>query len=213
MRPINKSGEELKMGLPTDFSPLPTLPTGPSDCVGCLRHRWGWFVALGILVAAMGVAAFALVISATIASVYIIALFMILAGGGEIIFAFNARSWARFFLWVVAGLAYIVVGAFALAQPLMAAAVFTLLLGAALFVTGLIRIYVGTHMNKDVRTIVIAAGIVTSVVGLIVLIGWPANSFVVLGVLLGLDLLFWGGSWITLGLRMKAHLVALPRHA
>ncbi|MDR3408941.1 MAG: DUF308 domain-containing protein [Methylovirgula sp.] len=201
------------MSLPTETAPIPTLPAAASGCVERLRHRWAWFIVLGVLVAAMGVAALALVVSATIASVYIIALFMVIAGGGEIVFAFGARSWARFFLWVIAGLAYIVVAACALAQPLMAAAVFTLLLGVALFVTGVIRIYVGTQLNKDVRGIVILAGIVTSLVGLVVLIGWPANSFVVLGVLLGLDLLFWGGSWVTLGLRMKAHLLALPRQA
>jgi uncharacterized membrane protein HdeD (DUF308 family) len=201
------------MSLPTETAPISSLPATASGCVERLRHRWGWFVALGTLVAAMGVAALVLVVSATIASVYIIAFFMVIAGGGEIVFAFGSRSWARFFLWVIAGLAYIVVAAFALAQPIMAAAVFTLLLGIALFVTGIIRIYVGTQLNKDVRGIVILAGIVTSVVGLIVLIGWPANSFVILGVLLGLDLLFWGGSWITLGLRMKARLLALPRPA
>ena len=200
------------MSLPTKIAPFSSLPAA-GGCVEQLRHRWGWFVALGALVAAMGIAALVLVVSATVASVYIIALFMIIAGGGEIAFAFGARSWARFFLWVVAGLAYIVVAAFALAQPLMAAAVFTLLLGIAMFVTGLIRIYVGTQLNKDVRTVVILAGIVTSLVGLVVLISWPANSFVVLGVLLGLDLLFWGGSWITLGLRMKARLLSLPRRA
>jgi uncharacterized membrane protein HdeD (DUF308 family) len=201
------------MSLPTETASISGLPIVPGSCVERLRHRWPWFLALGALVAAMGVAALVLAVSATIASVYIIAIFMIIAGGGEIVFAFSGRSWARFFLWVIAGLAYIVVGAFALAQPLMAAAVFTLLLGAAMFVTGLIRIYVGTRLNKDIRTIVIFAGIVTSIVGLVVLIGWPANSFVVLGVLLGLDLLFWGGSWITLGLRMKAFLHALPRGA
>jgi len=199
------------MSLPFKTAPISTLPA--AGCVERLRDRWVWFVALGVLVAAMGVAALVLVVSATIASVYIVALFMIVAGGGEIVFALGARSWARFFLWVIAGIAYIVVAAFALAQPLMAAALFTLLLGIAMFVTGLIRIYVGTQLNKDVRTVVILAGIVTSLVGLVVLIGWPANSFVVLGVLLGLDLLFWGGSWITLGLRMKAHLLSLPRRA
>jgi uncharacterized membrane protein HdeD (DUF308 family) len=201
------------MSLPIETSPLSSVPGPSADCVTCLRHRWPWFVALGTLVAALGVAAFVLVVSATIASVYVIALFMIIAGGSEIVFAFNARSWTRFFLWVIAGLAYIVVAAFALARPLMAAALFTLLLGVALFGTGLVRIYVATQMNKDVRRVVILAGIVTSLVGLVILIGWPANSFVVLGVLLGLDLMFWGASWITLGLRMKAHLLALPRHA
>lgn len=201
------------MSLPSEAAPISSLPTTANGCVERLRHRWGWFIGLGVLVAALGVAALALVVSATIASVYIIALFMVVAGGAEIVFAFGARSWARFFLWVIAGLAYIVVAAFALAQPLMAAAVFTLLLGIALFVTGIIRIYVGTQLNKDMRGIVIMAGAVTAVVGLVVLIGWPANSFVVLGVLLGLDLLFWGGAWITLGLRMKAHSLDSPRYA
>ncbi|HEY0145371.1 MAG TPA: DUF308 domain-containing protein, partial [Methylovirgula sp.] len=182
-------------------------------CVERLRYRWPSFIVLGALVATMGVAALVQAVAATIVSVYIIAFFMIVAGGGEIVFANCSRSWSRFFLWVIAGLAYIVVGAFALAQPLMAAALFTLLLGVAMFVTGLIRIYVGTHLNNDVRTIVVVAGVVTSLVGLVVLIGWPANSLAILGVLLGLDLLFWGGSWITLGLRMKAHLNTLPRHA
>jgi uncharacterized membrane protein HdeD (DUF308 family) len=201
------------MSLPSETAPISSLPMPAGSCVERLRHRWPWFIVLGALVAAMGVAALVLAVAATIVSVYIIAIFMIIAGGGEIVFAVGSRSWTRFFLWVIAGLAYIVVGAFALAQPLMAAALFTLLLGVAMFVTGLIRIYVGTHLNKDVRTIVVLAGVVTSVVGLVVLIGWPANSLAILGVLLGLDLLFWGGSWITLGLRMKARLHALPRHA
>jgi uncharacterized membrane protein HdeD (DUF308 family) len=211
-RPGNTYGAEPLMSLPTDTTPIPSLPSAIGGCAERLRHRWAWFVALGSLVAALGIVALVLVVSATIASVYTIAVFMIIAGGGEIAFGFSSQTWARFFLWVVAGIAYIVVGAFALAQPLIAAALFTLLLGAAMLITGLIRIYVGSHLGKEVRGIVIFAGIVTSLVGLVVLIGWPANSFVILGVLLGLDLLFWGGSWITLGLRMKAHLLALPAH-
>ena len=111
----------------------------------------------------MGVAALVLVVSATIASVYIIAIFMIIAGGGEIAFAFGARSWARFFLWVIAGLAYIVVGAFALAQPLMAAALFTLLLGVAMFVDRGSSVSMSARIStKMCAASSILAGVVTS---------------------------------------------------
>ena len=58
---------------------------------------------------------------ATITTVYIIAAFMILTGGSEIVVGVGAKTWGRFFLWIAAGLFYVVAGAFALAQPLHAA--------------------------------------------------------------------------------------------
>ncbi len=198
------------MSLPTESAPVHELPDRIGTCVERLRHRWGWFIALGALMSLLGVAALLLVVSATIASVYTIAVFMIIAGGAEIAMGFSSRSWGRFFLWVIGGIAYIVVGALALAQPLMAAAVFTLMLGAAMLATGIIRVYMGTHLGKSVRGSVIFAGIVTAIVGFIIILGWPANSFIVLGLLLGIDLMIWGASWIMLGLRMKAHAVATP---
>lgn len=193
------------MALPTEPVLLSRLPTEAGTCVQHLRHRWGWFVAVGAIVAVLGVAALILVVSATIASVYTIAIFMIIAGGAEIVFGHNARSWGRFFLWVIGGIAYIIIGAFALAQPLMAATVFTLALGAAMLIMGAIRIYIGSHLGPGMRGGVIFGGIVTAIVGLVIILGWPTNSFIVLGLLLGIDLLFWGVSWIVLGLRMKAH--------
>jgi len=169
-----------------------------------LRHRWGWFIGFGALVALMGLLALYLVVSATIASVFTIAIFMIIAGGTEIAMGLTGQTWSRFFLLIIAGLLYVVGGAFALAQPFLAAAVFTLILGIALVVTGCMRIYIGTHLGKPTRTMVILAGIVTAFVGLLIVLGWPTNSFFILGILLGLDLLFWGSSWIGFGLRLRA---------
>lgn len=195
---------------------VPTPGSGPLHSTGLgtlierLRHRWGWFVGLGALIAALGVIALVLVVSATLVSVFVIALFMVVAGGAEIVMGFNARNWCRFVLWIFGGIAYIVVGAFALAQPLMAAAVFTLVLGAGMVAMGVIRIYVASHLGKGARVPSMLAGAVTLAVGGIILVGWPTNSLVVLGILLGLDLIFWGGSWIALGLRLKAHLE--PHH-
>jgi uncharacterized membrane protein HdeD (DUF308 family) len=168
-----------------------------------LKSRWGWIVALGGAVAGMGVLALILVTSATIATVYTIAIFMILAGGAEIAAGLSARTWGRFFLWLAAGLAYIVAAAFALAQPLMAAAVFTLLLGAGMIATGGIRIAFGAQLDPPLRGPLLFAGVITLLVGILIIAGWPENSFLVLGVLLGLDLLFWGVAWIGLGLMLR----------
>ena len=170
-----------------------------------LRHRWGWFLALGALAVVLGLAALAMAVHATITTVYIIAAFMILTGGSEIVVGVGAKTWGRFFLWIAAGLFYVVAGAFALAQPLHAAVILTLMLGAAMVCAGAVRIYIGSHMASHARTMVILGGVVTLLVGLFIVIGWPMNSLVILGTLLGVDLLFTGLMWIGFGLRLRSH--------
>jgi uncharacterized membrane protein HdeD (DUF308 family) len=140
-----------------------------------LKPRWGGIVSLGVLIAGMGVAALILVVSATIASVYTIAIFMILAGAAKIATGLSAKTWGRFLLWTFAGLAYIVVAAFALAQPLVAAAFFTLVLGAGMIATGAVRIYLGAHLGAPVRGPVLLAGGLTTLVGVLIVAGWPEN--------------------------------------
>ncbi len=170
-----------------------------------LRHRWGWFVALGALTVVLGAAALGLVVHATITTVYIIAVFMIVKGGSEISMGINQKSWGREILFILAGLFYIVAAAFALARPLPAAAILTLMLGGALLVAGGLRAWIGAHMHSHARTMVIAGGIVTALVGLLVIFGWPANSLVILGTLLGVDLVFTGVMWVGFGLRLRTH--------
>ncbi len=170
-----------------------------------LRHRWGWFVALGALAIVLGLAALVLDVHATITTVYIIAVFMIIAGGSEITLGVGSKTWGRFFLWIIAGLFYIIAGAFALAQPLHAAVILTLMLGAALLTAGVVRIYIGSHMHSHAKTMVIVGGAVTALVGVLIIAGWPTNSLVILGMLLGIDLLFTGVMWVGFGLRLRNH--------
>lgn len=187
--------------------PEPPLPHRPAlgSAMARLRHRWGWFVAIGIVASILGVAALLMVIHATIATVYTIAIFMILAGGSEIVVGIGAKSWGRFFLWIAAGAFYIVAGSFALAQPGHAAVILTLLLGVSLLAAGIVRIAIGSHLAGHARTMVILGGVVTLLVGLLIILGWPNNSIVILGTLLGVDLLFTGITWTGFGLRLRAH--------
>jgi uncharacterized membrane protein HdeD (DUF308 family) len=121
----------------------------------------------------------------------------------EVAMGFGSKSWGRFFLFILLGLLYIVAGAFALAQPLLAAAVLTLMLGWALIATGAVRIWLGTHLPAGSKSMVIVAGVATLLFGLVIVLGWPGNSFFVLGIILGLDLLFYGASMIAFGMRLR----------
>ena len=201
----SRPGGPGRSGGPNSSGGLGKPHLGLGSAMMRLRHRWGFFVALGILTEVLGVVALGLVVYSTLTAVFIIAIFMIIKGGSEITVGLGSRTWGREILLILAGLAYIVAGAFALAQPGPAAAVFTLMLGFALVVAGGVRIWVGSHMASHARTMVIVSGIVTALVGLLVVVGWPGNTLYILGTLLGIDLVFTGFMWIGFGLRLRSH--------
>lgn len=173
------------------------------SAIEALRPRWRSILSLGAVSASLGLLALALTASATIASVYMIAIFMILVGGAEIGFGLGASTWGRAALWIIAGLAYIVAASFALAQPLIAAAIVTLALGAGLIATGMVRIFFAAGLEGPLKGLILLAGTLTLFIGAIIIAGWPENRPYILGLLLGLDLLFWGTAWIGLGLVLR----------
>ncbi len=189
----------------TDQMTQPAAPHSLGDLMKRLKPRWGWFVGFGALTAALGIATLGyLVVIGTVASVYMIGFAMILAGGAEIAMGLKARTWGWMAIWILAGLLYVVAGAFAIAQPLVAAAFYTLMIGAALIVTGVARVIAAIRLPAGNKAMIGLAGAVTVALGLMILASWPASGLFVLGTFLGIDLLFYGLSWITFGMRLKS---------
>ena len=166
-------------------------------------HRWGWVLAIGIVSVALGFMALGLLVSATIVSVLTIGFFMIVTGGFEMAVGFAARSWGKSALWIVAGLLYAVAGAVTMAQPGLAATIFTLILGAGFLATGVIRLWLAYEMPAGSRALALISALITALLGVMIVSGWPGNSLIILGTLLGIDLIFYGARWIGLGLTLR----------
>jgi uncharacterized membrane protein HdeD (DUF308 family) len=126
---------------------------------------------------------------------------MLIAGVAEVIGAFQVKTWGKFLLWIVLGVLYIIAGFITFENPLLAAAVLTLALGVTLVVSGIMRIILAFSMTA--RAWVILSGIITMLLGLIILAHWPVSSLYVLGLFLGIDLVFAGTGWIALGLGLR----------
>ena len=90
---LKLSARIKSMAYSVKTGPFPEPPENLRRVIESLRPRWRWIVALGSLIACMGVAALALVVLATIASVYTIAVFMIVAGAAEIATGLSAKTW------------------------------------------------------------------------------------------------------------------------
>src|SRR3974390_2927426 len=114
-------------------------PQASSDTAP-LRAGSGWIVALGVVYVIAGFFALGSMMLATVASVFVVGIMMVIAGVAEVINAFQIQSWGKFLLWLLLGILYIVAGFVTFENPLLAAAVLTLVLGVALLASGVMRI-------------------------------------------------------------------------
>lgn len=159
-----------------------------------------WIVIFGVLLVALGVFAFISIVTATIVSVYFVALSMIVAGAVEITLGFQSQPPRRKVAWVIVGALYVVAGCFAFFNPLLAAGVLTLLLGTSLVATGLVRLFLSFQMWSGSRWGWVAlSAAITALLGIMVLTQWPASSLYILGVFLSVDLLMAGLGWVMIG--------------
>ena len=169
-----------------------------------LRAKWGWIVALGVVYLIAGFIALGSVAMATVASVFVVGVMMIVAGVAEVFSAFQIKSWGKFLLWVLLGLLYVVAGFVTFQNPLLAAVLLTLVLGASLVASGIMRIILAFSMKREAPWIWVAlSGVITVLLGVLILARWPVSSLYILGLFLGIDLIMAGASWVGIGLGLR----------
>src|SRR5579863_9605702 len=169
-----------------------------------LRAKAGWIIALGAVYVVAGLIALGSVVTATVATVFLVGIMMVVAGVAEVVNAFQIKTWGKFLLWLLLGGLYIVAGFAAFDNPLLAAAMLTLLLGISLVVSGIMRIALAFSLKEGMPWIgVCLSGLITLLLGAVILAHWPVSSIYLLGLFLGIDLVFAGAGWIAVGLGLK----------
>jgi uncharacterized membrane protein HdeD (DUF308 family) len=105
------------------------------------------------------------------------------------------------------GVLYVVLGLLFVRQPIQAAEALTLLLACTLMVSGVFRI-VGSLMHRFHQWgWILLGGVINLALGIMIWLQWPFSGFWVIGLFVGIDMLFSGWTWIMLALRLKS----LPR--
>ncbi len=169
-------------------------------------RRWpsgGWmFVVLGILWIFFGLVLIGSPMYGTLAAVWLFGILLIVGGVLHTVHAFMVRDWRGFFLHLVEGLLCIVVGAVLLADPVGGAIGLTLLIGIFLIAGGVLRFILGFMVRHAGAAWVwlLVSGVLEFLLGLIILSGWPGTAVWVIGLFLGIRMLFSGTSMVVLGL-------------
>jgi uncharacterized membrane protein HdeD (DUF308 family) len=130
--------------------------------------------------------------------------FLLLAGGiTEIIHSFWMGRWSGMLVHLLIGALYTLVGFLIIDQPENAAVQLTLLIAIFLMVGGIFRIIFAVSERFAGWGWVLLNGGVTFLLGLLIYKQWPGSSLWVIGLFVGIDLIFNGWAWIMLSLGVR----------
>jgi uncharacterized membrane protein HdeD (DUF308 family) len=176
---------------------------------GLSRH-WLLFLALGVLSVVGGLVAISSTFIATLASVKVFGALLLVVGAAEVIHAVMVRNLRGFALHLLAAALYLFVGFFIFEDPIRAAEVLTLILAASFIVGGLLRVVFSIALQFSAWQWVVLNGVIDLILGGLILLGWPGSSLWVIGLFVGIDLLFHGWSWVIVALTVRYYKSAQP---
>ena len=159
---------------------------------------------LGIALVVLGTIALGSVVIASLAAAVVIGALLLVAGIGEAIGAFWCRGWSGFFLHLLSGVLSIVVGLLFLRAPGEALLALTLLVACFLMVGGVFKIVAALSYRFASWGWSLASGIIDLLLGVLIWWEWPALALWVIGLFVGISLVFRGFNWIALGLALRA---------
>jgi uncharacterized membrane protein HdeD (DUF308 family) len=168
-----------------------------------IRGNWGWILALGIVLIVVGTLAIAMPLAASLASAVAFGALFLVGGIAQLIGAFWTRDWSGFFLNLLMGVIYLVLGLVFLRHPGEALMAMSLFLACALMVSGLFRI-IGSLMSQFPQWgWTLAGGAINLLLGIYIYSMWPLDSFIIIGLFVGIDMIFTGWTWVALALAVK----------
>ncbi len=169
-------------------------------------HFWGWFLVLGIALLLLGAAAVARSVAATVATMLFFGWLLVMASAVEIAQAVLVGHWAGFFYHLLAAILFGIAGLMLVTRPLISAEALTILIAMLFLIGGIFQLVTSVAVALPGWGWQAADGIITFVLGVLVLARWPASGLWVIGLFVGIDLIFYGCAWIALALSLRASL-------
>jgi uncharacterized membrane protein HdeD (DUF308 family) len=169
-----------------------------------VRKNWRWLLALGILLTILGVIALIDSVAVTVISMFFFGWVLLIVGIIEAVQAFRHRRAGHLFLHLLNAVLSIVVGLLMVSHPVAGALVMTLLLAAYFTVAGIFRIVASLALRTPHPGWRLANGIVTLILGILVWAGWPVSGLWIIGLFIGIDLIFAGWSEVMLASAVRS---------
>jgi len=173
---------------------------------GAIHEHWGLFLAEGIILVILGIAAIALPPIATLAFTIIIGWVFLISGVVGLFTTFWARHVPGFWWSLISAIIGIAAGVVLLLWPITGTLSLTLVLIAFFVIEGIVSImYAIEHRNQLTGRWgwMLVSGIIDLILAGIIFAGLPETAVWALGLLVGINMLFGGAALIAMALAAR----------
>jgi uncharacterized membrane protein HdeD (DUF308 family) len=158
----------------------------------------------GVLLIVFGMVAVASPFLAAVAVNALVAWLIILAGIVHLMLGFRTHGAGSMIWKILVGIAYVCVGGYAIAHPVLGVASLTLLLASLFLVEGVLDIILFVKMRPmQGSNWVLLDGIVSLLLGAMIYMQWPSSSAWAIGTLVGISLIFSGVARVMMSLAVR----------
>lgn len=163
------------------------------------------FLFFGIALLILGFLAVGSQFLATMGVVIFFGALMLVAGVSELVHIIASKKRNKMIFNILSALAYIVTGCLTLWNPLVGALSLTMIMGVFFLFAGGIRVAYGlSHRDEERWGWFVAGGIINIILGMMIVMGWPATGLWMIGLFVGIEMIFHGVSWIMIAMTLKS---------
>jgi uncharacterized membrane protein HdeD (DUF308 family) len=172
-----------------------------------IAEKWGWFLALGIVLILVGFAAIVFPFVSTIAAKVVLGWLFLVGGVFLVIHAFSSQGWQGFLWSLLIGILYLVAGGYLAFFPLTGLLTLAFLLIILFAAEGIFEVIMAFRVRPhEGWGFMLLSGIAALAVAFLIAMDLPSSATWALGLLVGINLLFSGWSYVFLALAgRRAH--------
>ncbi|MGZ8953514.1 MAG: HdeD family acid-resistance protein [Methylovulum sp.] len=169
-----------------------------------LQKHWKIFLAEGVFFVILGTLAIIVPHIFTTAITVFLGWLLLMGGIVQIIRAASIFNMPGFSLWIIIGILQLIIGYFLVTEPTQGSLTLTMLLTVFFAMEGFTKIYLAFVMRPVANwSWVFFSGITALFLAMLVWVGWPDTGTWVLGLLVGINMVFLGWSLIKISLHHK----------
>jgi uncharacterized membrane protein HdeD (DUF308 family) len=168
-----------------------------------VSQRAGWSSFMGLLTAAVGAVMIIYPLATAAASTVFFGAALLVAAVAQLAFAFTSHTAGRFLLLLLLGLLYGVAGLCLILLPGMGVVTLTAVLGVTMIIQASVETVLGFSVPAGVgRGWFLLGALFSLLLGLLIIVQWPASSVWAIGTMVGAGVLFNGitrivtSSWV-----------------
>ena len=163
------------------------------------KHSTAWSITVGILLIVIGLAAIAVPFLAGVAASLLFGWLLVIAGIAHLVYAWSERR-AGAVLWqILIGAVYLIAALYMLVFPIAGVATLTLVVAFYIVAEGAFEVAVFVRLRRlHGAAWFLLNGLVSLLLGGLILFYWPFGSLWAVGTLMGISLLLGGIARITL---------------